>query len=180
MESENNMNYKKVIESILFVSGEPVHIDVISNVIDKEKEQTIEIINDIIESSESEKNSFEILKIGNKYQLSIKKDVSDIVTPIFDKRQNPKLSNQAMEVLSIIAYNSDVTRAQIEMIRGVACDGIVNKLLEYGLITESGRKETLGRPMGYKVTDKFMITFGIKDLRELPKLEEINIEGNDE
>ena len=66
------------------------------------------------------------------------------------------------------------------MIRGVACDGIVNKLLEYGLITESGRKETLGRPMGYKVTDKFMITFGIKDLRELPKLEEINIEGNDE
>ena len=156
MESENNMNYKKVIESILFVSGEPVHIDVISNAIDKEKEQTIEIINDIIESSESEKNSFEILKIGNKYQLSIKKDVSDIVTPIFDKRQNPKLSNQAMEVLSIIAYNSDVTRAQ------------------------SGRKETLGRPMGYKVTDKFMITFGIKDLRELPKLEEINIEGNDE
>ena len=68
MESENNMNYKKVIESILFVSGEPVHIDVISNAIDKEKEQTIEIINDIIESNESEKDSFEILKIGNKYK----------------------------------------------------------------------------------------------------------------
>ena len=111
---------------------------------------------------------------------AMSRDTPEIILSVFDKRQNPKLSNQAMEVLSIIAYNSDVTRAQIEMIRGVACDGIVNKLLEYGLITESGRKETLGRPMGYKVTDKFMITFGIKDLRELPKLEEINIQGNDE
>ena len=174
------MKNKRILESILFISGEPVNIDVLGQTLDMKKNEIIDFVAKINEENEKNDAFFEIVRVGDKFQMTIKKDTIEIISPIFDKRQNPKLSNQAIEVLSIIAYNPEVTRAQIESIRGVASDGILHKLLDYGLIVESGRKETLGRPMGYKTTDKFLLTFGIESLKELPRLEEVKLEVEDE
>lgn len=166
---------KKIIMSILFIAGEPVELQILKEVL---KLEIIEIEKEIIRLKEELENTdspFEIIQIENKYTLTVKKEIMDKISYIFDKRQNPKLSNAALEVLSIVAYNDGVTRAQIESIRGTASDGSLHKLLEYGLITEAGRKETLGRPMSYKTTEKFLLTFGLNNKQELPKLEEIDI-----
>lgn len=169
---------KSIIETILFISGEGVSLDQISQAISESKEDTKKILDEMIEESKTDNKTFEIAKVKSGYIMTTKKDQTDVASVLFDKRQNPKLSNQAMEVLSIIAYNQDVTRAQIETIRGVTSDGIVHKLLEFGLIAESGRKETIGRPMGYRTTDKFLLTFGIENLKELPTLDEVSVDTN--
>ncbi len=82
-----------------------------------------------------------------------------------------------MEVLSIIAYNENITRAQIDAIRGVNSDGVVTRLLDYELIEESGKTDKPGKPMGYIITDKFYLTFGINSKNELPVLPEIDLEN---
>ena len=94
---------------------------------------------------------------------------------MLDNRPKPNLSQAAFEVLSIVAYNQNVTRAEMEKIRGVSSDSALNKLLEYNLVEEAGKMDAPGRPMMYRTTDEFLKMFGynsIKDLPELPKLKE--------
>ena len=87
--------------------------------------------------------------------------------------QELKLSNAAMETLAIIAYRQPVTRTEMEAIRGVSVDGVVNTLLEWELIAEAGRKDTAGRPILYKTTDRFLEVFGLKALKDLPAMPDI-------
>ena len=86
--------------------------------------------------------------------------------------QEVKLSAAAMETLAIVAFKQPVTRSEMEAIRGVKVDGVVNTLVDYGLICEAGRKDTLGHPILYATTDKFLLTFGLNSLNELPALPE--------
>ena len=163
---------RKTIMNILFVKGEPVNIDEIAEVLKKDKAEVEEIIQIMIK----EEKTFEIVKLGKSYQLvNDRKEVLNIMQ-LFDKRPNPRLTNAALEVLSIIAYNPKTTRAQIEEIRGVASDSVVSRLLDYGLIKESGKLSLPGAPMTYTTTDKFLLTFGLDSIKELPKLDEITIE----
>ena len=163
---------RKTIMNILFAKGEPVNIDEIAEVLKKDKAEVEEIIQIMIK----EEKTFEIVKLGKSYQLvNDRKEVLNIMQ-LFDKRQNPRLTNAALEVLSIIAYNPKTTRAQIEEIRGVASDSVVSRLLDYGLIKESGKLSLPGAPMTYTTTDKFLLTFGLDSIKELPKLDEITIE----
>lgn len=163
---------RKTIMNILFAKGEPVNIDEIAEVLKKDKAEVEEIIQIMIK----EEKTFEIVKLGKSYQLvNDRKEVLNIMQ-LFDKRPNPRLTNAALEVLSIIAYNPKTTRAQIEEIRGVASDSVVSRLLDYGLIKESGKLSLPGAPMTYTTTDKFLLTFGLDSIKELPKLDEITIE----
>lgn len=163
---------RKTIMNILFAKGEPVNIDEIAEVLKKDKDEVEEIIQIMIK----EEKTFEIVKLGKSYQLvNDRKEVLNIMQ-LFDKRPNPRLTNAALEVLSIIAYNPKTTRAQIEEIRGVASDSVVSRLLDYGLIKESGKLSLPGAPMTYTTTDKFLLTFGLDSIKELPKLDEITIE----
>ena len=84
-----------------------------------------------------------------------------------------KLTNAAMETLAIIAFKQPITRAEMEAIRGVKVDGVVNTLLDLGLIVEAGRKKALGNPILYATTDKFLTVFGLASLQDLPPLDEI-------
>ena len=92
----------------------------------------------------------------------------------------PNISNAALETLSIIAYNSKITRAEIEAIRGVGSDGTIYKLLEYNLIEEAGRLDAPGRPTMYKVTDNFLKMFGLTSLEELPELPRYKLDENEQ
>ena len=97
---------------------------------------------------------------------------------MLDKRNKPSLSNAALETLAIVAYNPQITRAEIEAIRGVSADACVYKLLEYGLIEEAGKIDLPGKPMSYKTTPEFLRMFGYSSLEELPELPRYKLDEN--
>lgn len=168
---------KALIESALFLAGEPIDIDSLSNIINKERNETKKILDEMIYLRKKNDYGLIIVEINNKYQLVVKDELYDILVQFFDTRKPYSLSNAAMEVLSIIAYNENITRAQIDAIRGVNSDGVVTRLLDYELIEESGKTDMPGKPMGYVVTDKFYLTFGISKKQDLPILPEIDLEN---
>ena len=171
------MKLREKIEAIIFFSGEPIAIELLAETLEVKNEEIVENIERLIEEKYSDENTgIELIITDGMVQFVAKKEAMEYINKIFDKRTNPKLTKAAMEVLSIIAYNKDITRAEIENIRGVSSDAIIYKLIEYGLIKESGKREMIGRPMGYRTTEKFLLTFGIQSLEELPKLDEINLE----
>lgn len=143
------MKLKEKIEAIVFFSGEPIAIELLAETLEVKEEEIIENIERLIEEKYSDDNSgIELIITAGMVQFVAKKETMEYINKIFDKRTNPKLTKAAMEVLSIIAYNEDITRAEIENIRGVSSDAIIYKLIEYGLIKESGKRETLRKTYG--------------------------------
>ena len=143
------MKLKEKIEAIVFFSGEPIAIELLAETLKVKEEEIIENIERLIEEKYSDDNSgIELIITDGMVQFVAKKETMGYINKIFDKRTNPKLTKAAMEVLSIIAYNEDITRAEIENIRGVSSDAIIYKLIEYGLIKESGKRETLRKTYG--------------------------------
>ena len=114
----------------------------------------------------------------DSYQLCSKKELYSYIYPVLDKRNKPSLSNAALETLAIVAYNPQITRAEIEAIRGVSADACVYKLLEYGLIEEAGKADLPGRPTTYKTTQEFLKMFGYTDLNKLPELPRYKLDSN--
>ena len=143
------MKLKEKIEAIIFFSGEPIAIELLAETLEIKKEEIIENIERLIEEKYSDDNSgIELIITDKMVQFVAKREAMEYINKIFDKRTNPKLTKAAMEVLSIIAYNEDITRAEIENIRGVSSEAIIYKLIEYGLIKESGKRETLRKTNG--------------------------------
>ena len=137
------MKLREKIEAIIFFSGEPIAIELLAETLEVKKEEIVENIERLIKEKYSDDNSgIELIITDKMVQFVAKKETMEYINKIFDKRTNPKLTKAAMEVLSIIAYNEDITRAEIENIRGVSSDAIIYKLIEYGLVKESGKKET--------------------------------------
>ena len=129
---------------------------------------------------EARNSGIEIIKVNENYQLCTKKEYYEYIYPLFDNRAKPNISNAALETLAIIAYNPNITRSEIEAIRGVSTDGTVYKLLEFDLIEEAGKLDAPGRPTMYKVTNKFMKMFGISSLEELPELPRYKLDENEQ
>lgn len=167
---------KKAIEAILFAAGRIVTEEELMMVLEKSKEDIKLIIQTMQE--EYQKRGIEIIKIDNGYQLCTKKAYYEYIYPIIDKRNKPKLSGASLEVLAIIAYNEETTRADIEAIRGVNSDASIYKLLEYGLIEEAGKLDLPGRPISYKTTKEFLRLFGYENLENLPELPRYRMDEN--
>ena len=137
------MKIREKLEAIIFFSGEPIAIELLAETLESTKEEIFENIEKLIKEKYSDENSgIELVVTDGLVQFVAKKEALEYINKIFDKRTNPKLTKATMEVLSIIAYNEDITRAEIENIRGVSSDAIIYKLIEYGLVKESGKKET--------------------------------------
>ena len=169
---------KSIIESILFATGRAVEIREIE-IATEIPEKDIEAIIESMQEEYKQKNrGIELIKINNGYQLCSKKENYDYICQVIDKRNKPKLSNAALETLSIIAYNPKIARAEIEAIRGVNVDATIYKLLEYGLIEEAGKLDLPGRPMGYQTTDEFLKMFGYSSLEDLPELPRYKLDEN--
>lgn len=169
---------KAIIEATLFAVGRPVTKKELIVSLEVLEEDLENIITNMQEEYKEAKRGIEIIKIEDAYQLCSKKEWHDYIYPIFDKRSRPKLSNAALETLSIIAYNPRITRAEIEAIRGVSADASVYKLMEYGLIEEAGKTDLPGRPMSYQTTSDFLRKFGYSSLDDLPELPRYKLDEN--
>ena len=170
---------KAIIEAILFAAGRQVNIQELVIALELPKEEIEEIINEMQEQENQEKQrGIEIIKIEDSYQLSSKKEYYEYIYPIIDKRAKTNLSNAALETLAIIAYNPRITRAEIENIRGVGADACIYKLMEYGLIEEAGKADLPGKPMTYKTSKEFLKMFGYTSLNDLPELPKYKLDEN--
>ena len=133
-------------------------------------------INNIYERYKSEYHSFELIKSGGGYQFLTKPAYEASVGVLLKRHSKKRLSNSALETLAIIAYKQPVTRTEIEHIRGVNCDYSVARLLEKELILVKGKAETVGRPLLYVTSQRFMDYFGINDLNELPTPKDFSLD----
>lgn len=169
---------KAIIEAILFACGREVGIKELMSALEVSSEDLFAIIESMKQDYQKEDRGIEIIKVGEAFQLTTKKEYYEYIYPIFDKRSKPNLSNAALETLSIIAYNPKITKAEIESIRGVNSDGTMYKLLEYNLIENVGKADAPGRPSMYSVTNEFLKMFGITNLDELPELPRYKLDEN--
>ena len=169
-----------IIEAMLFAAGREVSVKEITNVLELGADDIDKIILKIKTEYDARNSGLEIIKVDDSYQMCTKKEYYENIYPLFDNRAKPNISGAALETLSIIAYNPNVTRSEIEAIRGVNADGTVYKLLEFDLIEETGKLDAPGRPTMYKVTNKFMKMFGITSLDELPELPRYKLDENEQ
>jgi len=173
MEIETN---KKIIESMLFAAGRSVSVEEIALILEMDKTDVITIVESM--QADTINRGIEIIKVEDGYQMSTKKEYHEYIQTLFDKRAKATISGPAMETLSIIAYNQNITKPEIEAIRGVSSDGSINKLLEYNIIEEAGRMDAPGRPIMYKTTDEFLRLFEIESLTNLPELPRYKMDEN--
>lgn len=175
-----------VIESILFAMGDSVEYKKLAQAIGRTIDDTKAIVRKMQSRLEKDKNrGVAIIELEDSVQMCSKTEMYEYLIRVAKTRRNLSLTDTMLETLSIIAYKQPVTRAEIEKIRGVSCDHAVNKLLEYGLITELGRLNAPGRPLLFGTTEEFLRSFGVKSIDELPiiapdRLEEFKKEAAEE
>ncbi len=174
------------ISAILFAMGDSVELAKLSEAIGYSVEEVKEIIAKMKSKYERNKDfGLTIVELDDSVQMCSKTDMYEYLIKVAKIPRNMHLSDTALETLSIIAYKQPVTRAEVEKIRGVSCDHPINKLLEYGLITELGRLNAPGRPLLFGTTEQFLRSFGVKSIDDLPdiapdRLEEFKKEAAEE
>lgn len=177
-----NKNYFSVVEAIIFSSDEPIKPKEIINIIYetdgkniKINEQDIEnIVETLNKKYEDYDLSFRIINVSSGFIFATKEEYANYLSLMDKERSKKRLSQSALETLSIIAYKQPITKAELEKIRGVNSDYIISTLLEKKLITIVGRAESPGRPLLYGTTEEFLIYFGLKSLSDLPKPREVD------
>lgn len=169
----DKVKIKSIIESLLFVWGEPLNLKDISNILGLKNTQTIQIITEMIEEYKVDDSRGILLQqFGDTFQFTTKSNNYEYINQLMQEASSSKsLSNAALETLSIVAYKQPVTRVEIDIIRGVKSSNIVKNLLEKGLIKEVGKLDKPGKPILYGTTSEFLKHFGLKTLGELPIVE---------
>ena len=173
-------NAKSLIESMLFAAGRVVTVSEMAKILEMTPDEVEAIVRSYMEDCRDESRGIEIIKVNDVYQMTTKKGANECLVQLFDNRAKPSLSSAALEILSIIAYNPKITRAEIEAIRGVNSDGTLYRLLEYHLVEEAGKMDAPGRPTMYRITDEFLKMFGISSLDELPELPRYRLDENEQ
>lgn len=158
------------IEAVLFAGGEPVEAARLAQALDIDAETLDKLIRNIRARYEETASPFDILSLGDSYQMCTRDIFAPIIREALEFRRNQPLSQAAMEVLAIVAYNQPVTRAFIDQIRGVDCGALVRGLTEKGLLEEAGRLSIPGRPISYRTTSVFLRCFGLNCLDDLPPI----------
>ena len=181
---ENNVNqmeitevshknrYFSVIESLLFVSGEALHIKDISSILECSEEYTARLLEELREKYEDDQRGIILININEEYMLVTKSENSDFVQKLLKTNSRQALSRASLETLAIIVYRQPITRIEIDEIRGVKSDKAVQTLLEKNLIKEGGKKKVPGRPVMFVTTEEFLRYFGLQSLNQMPSLEE--------
>lgn len=167
------MEIKKLqgaIEAILFSSGDPVSVNRIAEALELDVPTASKMLKNLMDEFNRPDAGIRIVKLENNYQMCTNPEYAGHVRKVMDMRRNTPLSQAAMEVLAIVAYNQPVTKAFIEQIRGVDCSGVLGSLTSKGLIEERGRLELPGRPLLYGTTPDFLRCLSISSLSELPPL----------
>ena len=158
------------LEAVLFAAGEPVSVAELADLLQLEKPQVWELVSELKQSYEAESRGLMLRETAGYFQLVTKPVYYSILLGLGRKKE-VKLTNASLETLAIVAFKQPVTRAEMEAIRGVKVDGVLNTLLDLGLVVEAGRKKALGNPILYATTEKFLMVFGLNSLEELPPME---------
>ena len=159
----------------MLVYNNPLTLEKIKDITGLEKKRSRPIIDELISKYDDDGRPFKIYEIAGGYKLGTKPQYSIWVKKILENKKKLQISKAALETLAIIAYNQPVTRSEIEKIRGVSCSGVLFNLLKHKFVKISGRKKAPGNPLLYKVTDFFLMHFGLKKINDLPKLSEIGV-----
>lgn len=167
---------KAILESILFTMGEAVEVDRLSEVIEETKAKTKELLLSMKEEYDNENRGITLMELEDSFQMCTRGEMYEYLVKIAKTPRKYTITDTMLETLSIIAYKQPITRAEIEKVRGVSCDHAVNRLLEFGLVTELGRKDAPGKPILFGTTEEFLRTFGVKSLDELPELTAVQVE----
>lgn len=159
----------KIIEAILFVSGEPVQLGAVARALEVTELEVSAAADELASDYDYNRRGICLKRFGSHIQLSTRPDYAPQIEKLLQPIQKQSLSQAALETLAVVAYKQPVTRLDIEAVRGVKCDYSVQSLMNKGLIEEVGRKETLGRPILYGTTDAFLSHFGLTSLEDLPQ-----------
>ncbi len=170
------MTLVSILESLFFATDEPLTPERLAEVIQGETPMTLKTALDDWKTQllEDESRGLQLLEVAGGYLLATKPKNSEFIDKLLDRRKKRTLSQAALETLAVIAYREPITRAEIEAIRGVNVDTMIHTLLQRRLIKISGRKDVPGHPFLYKTTKHFLHHFGLRNLNELPKIDELS------
>ena len=177
LESLDLREVESAIEGILFASGEPLPIDRICLALDLDRPTAEQVLQKLGDYYAFERRGIRLVRMEDSYQLCSSPDYADVIRKAFEIRKTAKLSQPALEVLTIIAYYQPTTRAYIDQVRGVDSSYTVGLLLERGLIEECGRLQVPGRPRLYRTTKKFLRDFHLCALEEMPEMPCLEADG---
>jgi segregation and condensation protein B len=177
-EAFNKEKYQSILESLLFVSGEPMKLKDMASIIECNLSFTKDILEYMMFSYEEGCRGIKIININDEYQLVTKPQNSDYIQKILRTNIRQSLSQASLETLAIVAYKQPITRVDIDEIRGVKSESAISNLMEKGLIKENGRLDVPGRPILYVTTDEFLKQFDLGNLKELPSLEQFIYEND--
>ena len=169
---QNPAERRAVIEALIFVSDEPLTTKTIADVLKEDRQAIDEAVNELAEEFNARNGGLQLREVAGGWQFATRPEFHEHVRAFLKSRPSAKLSLASLETLAVIAYRQPVTVPEILEIRGVQSPSAIKTLLDKKLIVAKGRKETVGRPMMYGTSKEFLIQFGLKDLSELPSIED--------
>ena len=177
MESMDMREIESAMEGILFSSGEPVHVDRLCTALELDRATAEQVLQRLMDYYAYERRGIRLLRMEDSWQLCSAPDYAEVIRRAFEIRKPAKLSQPALEVLTIIAYYQPTTRAYVDQIRGVDSAYTIGLLLERRLIEECGRLQVPGRPHLYRTTKQFLRAFHLTSLEDLPEMPDLGGEG---
>jgi len=163
-----------IIEALIFVSDEPLSVKMIADVLKEDKQVISEAVAALAEEFNDRNSGLQLREVAGGWQFATKPEFHEHVRAFLKTRPSAKLTIASLETLAVIAYRQPVTVPEILEIRGVQSPSAIKTLLDKKLIVAKGRKETVGRPMMYGTSKEFLLQFGLKDLSELPSVEDFH------
>lgn len=164
---------KPIIEALIFASPEPLTPKALFRLLESEPREDVQAALDSLRKDYDRPGGIELVEVAGGYQIVTRPELHEWVRRLFKERTTQRLSVQALETLAVIAYKQPVTGPEIAEIRGVNTAGVLGTLIERHLVKIAGRKRVVGRPFLYATTREFLIRFGLNDLTDLPKIEDM-------
>lgn len=172
---ESGAGPRQILEALLFAADEPLSARRLAAMIDEAPGSVADLVRDLNADYLREDRAFHVQEVAGGYRLVTRPEFATWVADLRASDSSPRLSQAALETLSIVAYKQPVTRAELESIRGVTVDGVLKTLVERELVRITGREEGMGRPLLYGTTDHFLEYFGLPSLEALPRPDELEI-----
>lgn len=163
---------KSIVETLIFVAEEPISVKTVSELLETSIETVDKAISELVTEYDRRNSGLQLREIAGGWQIATRPEHHEHVRAYLKSRPSAKLSLASLETLAVIAYKQPVTIPEVLEIRGVQSPSAIKTLLDKRLIVSKGRKETVGRPMMYGTSKEFLIQFGLKDLSELPSIED--------
>ena len=164
---------KAIVEALIFASPEPLTLKAMCKLLEAETKEDVQAALADLKEDYKRPGGLQLAEVAGGYQIVTRSDLHEWVRQLFHERTTQRLTVQALETLAVIAYRQPITALEITEIRGVNTSGVLNTLLERHLIKIVGRKQVVGRPFMYATTKEFLIRFGLNDLTDLPKVEDM-------